>query len=296
MRELSKHVLVKHGGKVLLAVAGTFFYAFGINMFITGMGLYSGGVMGICQLIRSFIVYLVPQMSKFDISGIIYYIFNIPIFVMAYKTIGKMFLARTIICVTTISLFMSVIPIPSAMLVEDKLVMCLIGGLISGFGSGLTLRMGSSSGGMDIIGIYCIKHNIPLSVGNIALIINIVLYGICMIAFDVDTAVYSIIFAVASAIALDAAYSQSINVELTVITKSPQGQIEKAVNDGLTRGVTSWRGQGAYTGEDVRVLYIVMSKYEVPTAKNIIKSIDPSAFVVVKEAVKVDGNFLKKLV
>ncbi len=296
MQELTKHVVVKHGSKVLLAVAGTFFYAFGINMFITGMGLYSGGVMGICQLIRSLVDYIVPQMSKFDISGIIYYIINIPIFIMAYKTIGKMFLARTIICVTTISVFMSVIPIPSTMLVEDELVMCLIGGLISGFGSGLTLRMGSSSGGMDIISIYCIKHSVPLSVGNISLIINIVLYGICMVAFNVDTAIYSIIFAVASAMALDATYSQSINVEVTVITKSPQGQIEKAVNEGLTRGVTSWHGQGAYTGEGVRVLYIVMSKYEVPTAKHIIKSIDPSAFVVVKEAVKVDGNFLKKLV
>lgn len=277
-----------------MAVVGTFFYCFGINMFITGIGLYSGGIMGICQLIRTFLGGFF-QLPKVDLAGIIYYIFNIPIFILAYKTIGKMFLMRTLICVTAISVFTTLIPVPQNPIVNDTLLTCLIGGFVSGFGSGLTLRMGSSSGGMDIIGLYCIKHNINLSVGNMSLIVNVVLYGICMLVFDVETAIYSILFAIASSIALDRTYSQSINAEATVISKSYANEIAEAVNTRLNRGATSWAGEGAYTGDKAGVLYIILSKYEVSALKAIIREIDPHAFVVIKEGVKVEGNYTKKL-
>ena len=281
-------------GKIPLAIVGTFCYAFGIRMFISGIGLYSGGVMGICQLISALIGHFIP-LHGFDPAGIIYYIFNIPIFILAYKAIGKMFLLRTLICVTAISIFTSIIPVPATPIVDDRLVTCIIGGLISGFGVGLTLRMGSSCGGTDIIGLYCIKRNMSISVGNISLMVNIVLYTICMIAFNVDTAIYSILFAVASAVTVDHTYSQSINDEATIITKSHGKQIAEAVNHRLVRGVTSWVGKGAYTDEDTQVLCVILSKYEVPALKAIIREIDPHAFVIVKEGVKIEGNYLKKL-
>lgn len=294
MKALQNNQAVRQFAKIFMAVAGTFFYAFGINVFITGLGLYSGGVMGICQLIRTFVASFVG-MPKFDIAGVIYYIINIPIFILAYKFIGKRFLFRTLLCVTTISVFMTLIPIPAIPLVDDTLVTCIIGGFISGFGTGLTLRMGSSSGGMDIVSLYCIKRNLHLSVGNITLILNVVLYGICMLVFDVETAIYSILFAVVSSIALDKTYSQSINAEATIITKYHGREIESAVNNRLVRGVTSWDGRGAYTNEETSVLYVILSKYEVSALKAIIREIDPNAFVVVKEGVKIEGNYLKKL-
>ena len=280
--------------KILLSIVGAFCYAFGIRMFISGIGLYSGGVMGICQLISTLISHFIP-LHGFDLAGIIYYIFNIPIFILAYKAIGKMFLLRTLICVTAISIFTSIIPAPAVPIVDDRLVTCIVGGLISGFGIGLTLRMGSSCGGTDIIGLYCIKRNMSVSVGNISLIVNAVLYTICMIAFNVETAIFSILFAVASAITVDHTYSQSINDEVTIITKAHGQEIAEAVNHRLVRGVTSWSGKGAYTDEDTQVLCIILSKYEVSALKAIIREIDPQAFVIVKEGVKIEGNYLKKL-
>ena len=285
---------LNHLNKILMAVVGTFCYAFGIRMFIKGIGLYSGGVMGICQLLSTLIGHFIP-LDGFDPAGIIYYIFNIPIFILAYKAIGKMFLLRTLICVSTISIFTTLIPVPAVPIVDDRLVTCIIGGLISGFGTGLTLRMGSSSGGTDIIGLYCIKRDVPISVGNISLIVNAVLYGICMIVFNVETAIYSILFAVASAITVDHIYSQSINAEATVITKSHGDEIAETVNHQLVRGVTSWNGKGAYTDEEAQVLCIILNKYEIPALKAIIREIDPHAFVIVKEGVKIEGNYLKKL-
>lgn len=281
-------------GKILLALAGTFLYTFGIKMFITGLGLYSGGVMGISQLIRSLISRIAP-MPGFDLAGPIYYVINIPIFILAYKAIGKRFLLRTLICVTAISAFMTIIPTPAVPLVSDRLVNCIVGGFISGCGTGLVLRMGGSGGGTDIIGLYCIKKDLPLSVGSLSMAINAVLYGICMIVFNVETAIYSILFAVVSSLAVDHTYSQSINTEATVITKGHGDEIAQTVNHRLVRGATSWTGRGAYTDEETQVLCIILSKYEIPALKAIIREIDPHAFVIFKEGVKVDGNYLKKL-
>lgn len=280
--------------KVLPAVVGTFLYTLGIKMFISGLGLYSGGVMGIGQLISTLIYRFTGPMS-FDLSGVIYCIINIPIFILAYKSIGGRFLARTLVCVITTSVFMSLIPAPVVPPVDDELVNCIIGGFISGFGTGLTLRMGASAGGTDIIGLYCIKKGIHISVGNLSLAVNVVLYSICMIAFNAETAIYSILFAAASSLAVDFTYSQSINTEATVITKNHGHEIAEAINCRLVRGVTSWAGRGSYTDEEKQVLCIILSKYEIPALRAIIREIDPHAFVILKEGVRIEGNYLKKL-
>lgn len=290
MRKLESNPAFKMVG----AIFGGFLYAFGINMFITGLGLYSDGVMGVSQLLRTFTEYLFGT-PPFDLAGIYYYIINIPLFIMAYKTIGRRFILRTFICVTMISLFASFIPVPKTPLLDDKLLCCLIGGYISGFGTGLTLKMGSSSGGTNIIGLYCIKKDLPFSVGGIALMINITLYVVCMIVFNVETALYSMVFAFVSSIALDRTYSQSINVQAIIITKEKSHDIDNAIITKLVRGVTAWNGSGSYTGTDARILCVVLSKYEVASLKALVHDIDPGAFIIVNEGIKVDGNYLKKL-
>lgn len=281
-------------GKTLLAVAGTFLYTLGIKLFISELGLYSDGTMGISQLISSLISRFIT-LPGIDMAGLIYYMINIPIFFLAYKSIGKGFLLRTLVCVTTTAVFMTFMPTPATPVVSDRLLSCIIGGFISGCGIGFTLRMGGSSGGTDIIGLYCTKKQIPLSVGNISLSLNIVLYSICMIVYNVETAIYSMLFAVVASMALDRTYSMSINAEATVITKDHGQEIAEVVNHRLVRGVTSWTGCGEYTNQETKVLYIILSKYEVPTLKAMIREIDPHAFVVIKEGAKIEGNYLRKM-
>ncbi len=281
-------------GKTLLAVAGSFLYTLGIKLFISGLGLYSDGTMGISQLISSLISRFIT-LPGIDMAGLIYYMINIPIFFLAYKSIGKGFLMRTLVCVTATAIFMTFMPTLATPIVSDRLLSCIIGGFISGCGIGFTLRMGGSSGGTDIIGLYCIKKQLPVSVGNISLALNAVLYSICMIVYDVETAIYSILFAVTASIALDRAYSMSINAEATVITKDHGHEIAEAVNRRLVRGVTSWVGCGEYTNQENKVLCIILSKYEVPTLKKMIREIDPHAFVIIKEGVKIEGNYLRKM-
>lgn len=283
--------------RLLFAVFGTFLYAAGINLFIVPEGLYTGGVMGICQLIRTVLVdYLHIPFGNIDFAGVIYYVINIPLFLIAIKKFGKIFFIKTVICVTTASLFLTLVPSPPLpILSEDVLASCIIGGIISGVGSGVTLKMGGSTGGMDIVGILMIRRKKDFSVGKINLLVNIALYGICLFLFDVPVVLYSIIYAAIFSISIDRMYSQNINVEATIITKCAPEEMQQEIFSRLGRGITKWKSLGAYTNEESEVLYIMLSKYEVNQLKSIVKKYDSGAFIVINEGVSVDGNYLKKL-
>lgn len=275
-------------------VFGAFLYAAGVNLFVVPAALYTGGVMGICQVIRTVLMeYLHLDFGAMDIAGIIYYIINIPIFVLAYTHMGRKFFVKTLITVTAITGFLSLIP--TVMIVEDAMAACVVGGIVSGAGVGIVLRMGSSGGGTDVVGVLLTKWKKDFSVGKINLLVNLVLYSSCLFLFDVEIVIYSIIYAAVYSVAMDKVHIQNINVEVNVITKANTIALEQEVFEELGRGITKWTTMGAYTYEQSHILYIMLSKYEVNQLKSIIHKHDPNAFIVVNEGVSVDGNFLKKL-
>ncbi len=283
--------------KTAMAIFGTFLYAAGMNLFIIPAGLYSGGIMGLCQIIRTILLdYLNLSFTGFDIAGIIYFILNIPIFFTAYKTMGKLFFVKTLLCISALTLFFTTIPIPAGLLLtDDILTSCIIGGIITGIGTGVTLMMGGSAGGMDIISIYFIKKKGMLSVGKLSLIVNLFVYSICFFLFDFTVVIYSVIFAAASSVSVDKMHSQNINMEIFIITKKSNKEMQLEVMEQLGRGITKWNSMGAYTLEGSEVLYIILSKYEFNQLKRIIHKYDPDAFIVGKEGVFVNGNYMKKL-
>lgn len=286
--------MVEEGKKILLSMLGAFLYAAGMNLFVVPAGLYTGGVMGLCQVIRTVLAETFHiSFQNFDIAGVIYYAINIPIFVIAFTRIGRKFFLKTLVTVTSMTVFLSVIPVH--VIVEDVMASCVVGGLISGTGIGITLRMGASSGGMDVVGVILTRWKRDFSVGKVNLLVNLVLYGICLFLFDMEIVVYSIIYGSVYAVAMDKAHTQNINVEANIITKANTTGLEKEIFDELGRGITKWSTLGAYTYEQSHILYITLSKYEVSRLKAIIKKHDPNAFIVINEGVSVEGNYLKKL-
>lgn len=283
--------------RLLWALLGATLYAGSINIFIIPCKLYNSGLMGFCQLFSTFLSgFLKLPLGNIDLTGIIYYLINIPIFFLSFNKIGKRFFIKTLCCVTWITLTMSLIPIPSRpILLGDTLGNSIIGGLIAGLGVGIMLKMGSSGGGMDIIGMLLIKVRKNFSVGKVNLFVNIILYSICLLLFDVPTVIYSLIYASVYSLAMDKAHDQNINVEVTIITKKDCQPLSNAVFHQLNRGITIWNSTGAYTKEESKVLYILLSKYEVRQLRQLVKEFDPEAFMVVNEGVKVNGNYLIKL-
>ena len=177
-----------------IIIIGAFLFCLGVNLFISPLGLYNGGVVGISQIIRTIIVDYFPSVKNFEIAGIINFIINIPLLLIAYKSISKKFFIRTVVSVISQTIFFTVITIPSTAIIDDPLAACLIGGIITGAGIGITLKAGGSGGGIDILGVYFTKKYKNFSVGKLGIIINAIIYGICAILFELPTAIYSVIY------------------------------------------------------------------------------------------------------
>lgn len=297
VKKITGALVKKETGRTLGSILGTLVYAVGINLFIVPVGVYTGGIMGICQVIRTVLIqYLHLDFGTTDIAGIIYYAINIPLFFLAFRMMGKLFFFKTMLSTVAMTIALTLIPIPSKLLVtDDILTNCLIGGIISGVGTGLTLMMGGSGGGMDIIGLYYIKKRRRSGVGQVSLAVNFVLYCVCFFLFNIQTAIYSIIVAVVDTVAIDRMHAQNINVEVIIISKNDLRQFQQDFMSQMGRGMTKWTFTGAYTNEQSEIMYVILSKYEVNQLKLLVRQYDPEAFIVLNEGVSVDGNFLKKL-
>ena len=288
--EKRKHAL----RRVALVLGGNLLFAVGINVIITPMNLYSSGFTGISMLLRMLLldVLHVPQIPGVDYLGIIYWLVNLPLFVLAYKALGREFCITTVISIGIASLCMSLVPVVSKPVFDDYLTACLVGGLVSGTGAGLVLKGGTSGGGQDIIGVALSKTHPNFSVGRISIAINTVIYGVCFFLFDIRIVVYSMIFAVVNALALDYQHTQNRNVQVMIFTKK-EGITDKVLSE-VRRGLTYWHGAGGYTDEDTYVLTTMITKYELPGLIKIVKEVDPNAFVMVNEGTKIYGNFEKR--
>ena len=282
--------------RIVAAVVGELIAAAALNLFIVPLNLYTGGIMGVCQLIRTLLqTHLGVALGAYDIAGILYFLANIPILLFAYKALGLGLVAKTIICTVSYSLFYSIIPIPSAPIVDDYLTACLLGGILTGIGSGIVLTCGCSSGGLDVIGLCLSKRGSGFTVGKFSLTFNVFLYTACLILFSPEVAIYSVIYNFFTSMVLDRMHQQNVNVMAMIFTHADEHILGQFIIDKLGRGVTYWNGTGAYTGKDVHVLCVSLSKYEIEELLHAVRSIDPQAFLTVQEGVHVYGNFRKKL-
>lgn len=276
-------------------IAGCILFSISVNWFVIPVGMYNGGIYGLAQIIRTLLQRYteIPLPTSFDISGVINFILNIPLFYIAYRYISKQFFSKTVFCILVQTILLSVIPIQPEPLLNDMIPNCLIGGVMAGYGLGLMLRSGSCSGGVDILGIYFLHNTNQITVGKISIVVNAVIYFICGYLFDLNIACYSIIYAGIISFTMDKTHYQNINMLCFIISKNRDLQHE--LTNVLGRGVTYWQGKGAYLGEEKIVNAVVISKYEVKELKRIVNQLDPEAFVFMNEGITVDGYYLKKL-
>ena len=279
-----------------MVIVGMLLFSMGINFFIVPAQLYNGGVLGISQIIRTMLTtYLGFSFGGTDIAGIINLMLNIPLFVLAYCSIGKNFFWRTVICVISQTIFLSVLPIPATPFVKDALTASMMGGILAGTGIGVALRFGGSSGGMDIVGMFFTKKYKNFSVGKVSLTVNAIVYGICAVLFGMPTAIYSIIYSAVSMLMTDRAHTQNINTEVMIFSKKEPKAILDYIVTEFKRDATWWEAKGGYTEGKTYMVLTVLSKYESEHLKRALKGIDDKAFVVAKEGMHVVGKYEKHL-
>jgi uncharacterized membrane-anchored protein YitT (DUF2179 family) len=183
--------------------------------------------------------------------------------------------------------------VPVFSVVDDCLTSVLIGGILSGIGVGVILLSGGCGGGIDIIGVWAARKYKNISVGKISLAVNGVIFAVLLSLSDVETVIYSLIYMFFATVMLDKMHYQNINVRLMIFSKK-EG-MDKKIIEKIGRGVTEWKGIGAYTNESTHVLVTCINKYEASEFIDVVKSVDPDAFAIMDEGVSVFGNFEKRI-
>ncbi len=271
---------------------GSLMFCISVNIFIVPNNLYTGGVLGIAQLIRSIIIDIIGVKCSFDFSGLLYYALNIPLFVIAYRSISKSFFARTLLVTSLQTVMLSLIP--TTLIVNDVLTNVLVGGLLGGAGLGIVLSCGASTGGTDIIGLMFAKKNNELSVGKLGLIINIFTYSVAGIMYGLETAIYSIIYSYVDSLTIDKMHEQNICSTAFIFCKKNPKDINNYIKNELGRDFTYWDAKGGYDDSRTYIIYTALTKYELIKLERKIKECDFNAFMVKSEGVGIKGEFEKK--
>lgn len=278
--------------KYMELTAGTLISVIGLQLFITPASLYNGGTIGLSQILRTLLEEYLGLSFGIDLAGIINLVINIPLMVMAYFILSRRFFLRTAFVMAVQTVAISAIHITQP-IVNDRLTSCLVGGMVAGVGCGIILRAGGSGAGFDIIGVWLARTRVRAGVGTLTTAMNACVYLACAALFSLPTAIYSVIYAVFSAMMIDRVHTQNISCGVIIISR--RDDLHERIMTDLERGVTYWRGSGGQSGEGMYIYYTVVSKYEEILLRRLVRQEDEHAFMVVDEDQRVYGNFIRRL-
>lgn len=258
---------------------GAVVYAVGLNYFTIANRLAEGGVTGVALLFHY--LFSAPV-------GLVLLALNIPLFVLGWHHLGWRFVIRSLYGVVVVSIAAELIGI-HAQPAPDRLLGALYAGVVSGLGLGIIFRSGGTSGGVDIIA-RILWHKKGIEIGRTMFAGDLVVMVANAIILDYDTAMYSLVAMFIASRVIDAVQEgATLAKSFTVISDRP-AEITSAVTESLERGATVLKGRGAYTGRDRDVLYIVVPRNEVTHLKNVVRAVDPEAFVVISDVREVVGE------
>lgn len=264
---------------LFLMALGSFLCAVAIQGVLVPKEFLAGGITGLALLIHYMVAYL-PV-------GLIYFLLNIPLFVMGWMYVGRRFFFYSVAGMTLFSL-MIFIPCPEFP-IQDRILNALTAGILSGVGGGIILRSLGSAGGLDILSVILMKRY-SIRLGTTVLFFNAILMVVAVFRLPLEQILYTLIYMYVS--------SHSVNYVVTglsqrkaVLVISPRWEmISEQIMSTMNRGVTILKGQGGYSGEPENILYSVITLQELGRFKSMVRNQDPNAFVVISDTLEVMGT------
>lgn len=277
--------------KIAAALTYAISVTIAINVFWSSSNLYGSGITGLAQLIQTISVRYFH--INFLTTPTMLFVLNIPLMCVAWNKIGHHFTFYTLASLGLSSIFMHYIS--TEPLTTNPIINAVFGGLINGAGTGLALRMGISTGGLDIIGIL-MRRKTGRSIGTINMIFNFFILLASAMLFGWSTAFYSAIGIFASARVMDALYTRQQLMQVLIVTDKPKNVIGN-IKINMHRGVTIiGEAKGAYSKNEKTILMTIISRYELYDFRKIMKRTDPRSFISITNVAKLYGNFYEKKV
>jgi len=277
---------------------GSFIMAVGYVYFITPHKIVPGGVYGLGIIVH----YLTKEMAIWPDGfpiGLFNLLVNIPLTYVGIKTLGRRFGVKTIYGFVSSSIFMDGITmmrmIGDAPLVQDVLLSCIFGGVLTGIGLGLIFKARATSGGSDILAMIITKYT-RIPIGQMLIWVDCAIVIVALAAFkDWQIPLYSILVIYITGRAVDMILEgANYNKALIIISDEHEKIRDKIVID-LERGGTYLKGVGMFTNAEKSVIFTVVSRREVAILEEQIAAIDPHAFITIMDASEILGEGFRSL-
>ena len=277
--ELARELMLRF----IILTIGAFIAAFALECFMIPNNIIDGGVIGVSMMLNT---------TTGVNLGLLIFCLNIPFLFLALANFGKMFIVQTFYAVAILSVATNVIG-HSYTVTQDSFLAAIFGGIVLGFGVGLILRNNASLDGTEILSIKLSKKFSFMSVGEFLMSFNLLIYTASGFLYGWDKAMYAILTYFIASKAIDAVIEGFNSSKAVRIVSEYHKEIGQAIMQGLDVSVTYLKAKGGYSGEEKIITFCVVSRLEMAKLKEIVKSIDPKAFIVIEAVHEVEGVRVK---
>lgn len=284
---LARINIIQNAQDATLIAIGVLLAAIGLKAFLLPNGFLDGGVTGISLLVN--------RLSGWSIS-VLLIVINAPFIVLAYKQLSRLFTLKTIAAIVGLATALALIKVP--VLTQDKLLIAIFGGFFLGAGIGMSIRGGAVLDGTEVLALF-INRKTVLSVGEVIMYFNVLIFGVAAVLINVETALYAMLTYLSASKTVDFVISGFEEyIALTVISDKSE-LIRKTLTLKLRKGVTVFKGKSGYgkRGEinsDIEIVYTVVTRLEVHKIIDEIEKTDEKAFIVQHNINDTRGGMIKR--
>lgn len=272
---------------IFLISLGVLSAGFGLKGFLLPNNFIDGGAVGISLLLS--------EISGISLS-ILLIVVNIPFIVLGFYSISREFALKTALAIIALSILVAFFPYPQ--ITADKLLVAVFGGFFLGSGIGLAVRGGGVIDGTEVLAINLSKK-LGLTIGDIILILNIIIFSFAAWLLSIETALYSILTYLAASKTVDFIIEGIEEYTGVTIISVKYDEIKNMITDELGRGLTIYKGErgfgkSGHRNNEIKIIFTVLTRLEVNRLKTGIEKIDPDAFVIMNSIKDTKGGMIKK--
>lgn len=281
---MKKNRMLNEAYHLLMIAAGAVIAAIGLELFLVPNDILDGGVIGLSIIAN--------KLSGLPMS-IFILLFNLPFLFLGFRKMGARFTFHTLFGVLILSVCTGILHNMEPV-TDDKFLATIGGAVILGTGVGLVIRTGGALDGTEVLAIL-VSRNKPVSVGQFIMGLNVIIFMLAALTvFSLETAMYSIItyfiaFKMIDLVVEGLEELKSVNI----ISDTPE-PIAQKLSQELGRGVTYLYGEGVFRGEPMKIIYVIVSRLELSTLREIVHEIDPNALIAIENVADVSGSNFRK--
>lgn len=275
---------------ILLIISGIFAASFGLKGFLIPNEFIDGGVTGI-SLLLSFT-------TSIPLSFLIFAL-NLPFIILGYSQISRTFAIRAFAAIAGLSVVLATVPFP--VITHDKLLIAIFGGIFLGAGVGLSMRGGGVLDGTEILALYVWRKK-EISVGNMILALNVVIFTCAAFILGIEAALYSILTYLAASRTIDYLVEGIEEYTGVTIISEKSSKVKRILMTRFGRGITIYKGKKSMIGKgsevdgiaDTDIIFTIVTKLEISKLKKLVNEVDENAFIYCTPVSHTKGGVLKR--